>query len=106
MNQIISIVLNNFKNDSRVLKENISLQNAGYEVKVVALHEEPLKEFEEIQNTQNEDKRISGKKLSYADRTNLRSASTRQTINNSKNLNSKNIPKSSKSRPNFEGGEQ
>jgi glycosyltransferase involved in cell wall biosynthesis len=47
--KVLSIVLNNFKNDSRVLKENISLQNAGYHVKVVALHEEPLKEFEKVQ---------------------------------------------------------
>lgn len=47
---VTSIVLNNFKNDSRVLKENISLQNAGYKVKVVALHEKPLKEFDEVQN--------------------------------------------------------
>jgi len=45
-----SIVLNNFKNDSRVLKENISLQKAGYDVQIVALHEEPLKEHEEVQN--------------------------------------------------------
>ncbi len=50
LKKIVSIVLNNFKNDSRVLKENISLQNAGYAVKVVALHEEPLKEFDEVQN--------------------------------------------------------
>lgn len=50
MKKITSIVLNNFKNDSRVLKENISLQKAGYEVQVVALHEEPLKEHEEVQN--------------------------------------------------------
>ena len=49
MKKIISIVLNNFKNDSRVLKENISLQNAGYEVKVVAHHQEGLKEHEEVQ---------------------------------------------------------
>ena len=48
--KVTSIVLNNFKNDSRVLKENISLQKAGYEVQVVALHEEPLAEFEEVQN--------------------------------------------------------
>jgi glycosyltransferase involved in cell wall biosynthesis len=46
---ITSIVINNFKNDSRVLKENISLQKAGYDVNVVALHEEPLREFDEIQ---------------------------------------------------------
>jgi glycosyltransferase involved in cell wall biosynthesis len=49
MKKVISIVLNNFKNDSRVLKENISLQKEGYEVQVVALHEEPLKEYEEVQ---------------------------------------------------------
>jgi len=47
--KVISIVLNNFTNDSRVLKENISLKNAGYEVKVVALHEEILKEFDRVQ---------------------------------------------------------
>jgi len=50
MKIVASIVLNNFKNDSRVLKENISLQNAGYAVKVVALHEEPLSEFDLIQD--------------------------------------------------------
>lgn len=50
MKKVTSIVLNNFKNDSRVLKENISLQKAGYEVRVVALHEEPLKEYETVQN--------------------------------------------------------
>lgn len=50
MKKVLSIVLNNFKNDSRVLKENISLQKAGYKVQVVALHEEPLKEFDNIQN--------------------------------------------------------
>lgn len=50
MKTVVSIVLNNFKNDSRVLKENISLQRAGYDVQVVALHEEPLAEFEEVQN--------------------------------------------------------
>jgi len=50
MKIVASIVLNNFKNDSRVLKENISLQNAGYKVKVVALHDVGQKEFEEVQN--------------------------------------------------------
>lgn len=48
--KITVIVLNNFKNDSRVLKENISLQNAGYDVKVVALYEEPLKEHDLVKN--------------------------------------------------------
>lgn len=50
MKKVTSIVLNNFKNDSRVLKENISLQKAGYKVKVVALYEEPLEEYENVQN--------------------------------------------------------
>jgi len=50
MKKVISIVLNNFKNDSRVLKENISLQNNGYDVQVVALWEDGFKEYEKIQN--------------------------------------------------------
>lgn len=50
MQKVTSIVLNNFKNDSRVLKENISLQNAGYDVKVVALWEDGVEEFETVQN--------------------------------------------------------
>jgi len=50
MKKVVSIVLNNFKNDSRVLKENISLQNAGYDVQVVALWEDGVKEQEIIQN--------------------------------------------------------
>ena len=44
------VVLNNFKNDSRVLKEAQTLQSNGYNVKVVALHEEPLLEFDNISN--------------------------------------------------------
>jgi len=48
--KVVSIVLNNFKNDSRVLKENISLQNAGYDVQVVALWENGVKEQEIVQN--------------------------------------------------------
>jgi glycosyltransferase involved in cell wall biosynthesis len=50
--KIVSIVLNNFQNDSRVLKTNISLQNGGYDVKVVALFEDGIKEFEIVQNIQ------------------------------------------------------
>jgi glycosyltransferase involved in cell wall biosynthesis len=49
LKKIIIIVLNGFTNDSRVLKESISLQNVGYDVKVVALHEEPLKEFDVVE---------------------------------------------------------
>jgi len=50
MTKVISIVLNDFQNDSRVLKENVSLQNAGYDVKVVALWENGVKEFETVSN--------------------------------------------------------
>jgi len=50
MKKVISVVLNNFINDSRVLKEAISLQKAGYEVEVVALWEEGLKEYETTKN--------------------------------------------------------
>lgn len=42
INKVVLIVLNNFVNDTRVLKEALSLNNSGYEVNVVALHEEPL----------------------------------------------------------------
>ena len=50
MKRVISIVLNNFKNDSRVLKENLSLQRAGYDVKVIALHDgSSLQEFDDTQ---------------------------------------------------------
>lgn len=47
---VVSVVLNNFTNDSRVLKEAISLNNVGYKVKVLALFEEPLLEYEIISN--------------------------------------------------------
>lgn len=50
MKKVTLIVLNNFLNDSRVLKEAMSLQNMGFVVQVVALHEEALQEFEKIQN--------------------------------------------------------
>ena len=46
--KITSIVLNNFTNDSRVLKENSSLSNAGYDVTIVALYDNGLQEQEEI----------------------------------------------------------
>jgi len=49
MKKVTLIVLNNFTNDSRVLKEAISLQKAGYDVTVVAMYEAPLDEFETIQ---------------------------------------------------------
>ena len=48
MRSVLSIVFNNFLHDSRVLKECISLQNAGYEVRVAALHSGDLPEEDEI----------------------------------------------------------
>ena len=45
---VILIVLNNFKNDSRVLKEALSLKKKGYNVRVVAIWEPGLKEKENI----------------------------------------------------------
>ncbi|MBK2094149.1 glycosyltransferase, partial [Francisella philomiragia] len=48
MKKVVSIVLNHFTNDSRVLKENISLHKAGYRVAVVALYKEGLSEYESI----------------------------------------------------------
>jgi len=64
MKNIILIVLNNFKNDSRVLKESISLQNKGYNVRVIALWENGLEEFEKIQNIQVHRLRLKSKNLS------------------------------------------
>lgn len=46
---VASIVLNNFVNDSRVLKECLSLHKHGYDVTVVALHDEGQEEREIIQ---------------------------------------------------------
>lgn len=45
---VAQVVLNNFKNDNRVLKESQSLIDSGYQVEVFALHEVPLKEREDI----------------------------------------------------------
>ena len=49
MKKVTSIVLNGFTNDSRVLKENLSLKKAGYEVEILALHKKGLKLFEIIE---------------------------------------------------------
>ena len=48
--KVTTIVLNAFTNDSRVLKENKSLLSAGFEMKVLALHKEGLKEYEIIED--------------------------------------------------------
>ena len=42
MKKVAILVFNNFTHDSRVLREGISLQNAGYDVQIVALHEGDL----------------------------------------------------------------
>lgn len=47
---VLSLVLNNFTNDSRVLKECMTLQKAGYEISVLAMHEGELSECETIEN--------------------------------------------------------
>lgn len=52
MKKVLSLVFNNFKNDTRVLKECQALQKAGYRVQVIALHEEALAEKEIVQNFQ------------------------------------------------------
>ncbi|MBK2026290.1 glycosyltransferase family 4 protein [Francisella philomiragia] len=48
MKKVVSIVLNNFTNDSRVLKENVSLKKAGYDVIVVALYANGLAKDETV----------------------------------------------------------
>jgi hypothetical protein len=49
MKKVTTIVLNGFTNDSRVLKENLSLKKAGFDVEILALHKKGLKEFEIIE---------------------------------------------------------
>jgi len=49
MKRVASIVLNNFIRDNRVLKENISLQNAGYKTCIIALHDKDLLEEELVE---------------------------------------------------------
>ena len=61
MIRVVSIVLNNFQHDSRVLKEAVSLQKAGYAVQVVALHENHLAETEIVQNIQVDRIRLTTK---------------------------------------------
>lgn len=48
--QAVNIVLNNFVNDSRVLKTTKSLSNMGIDIRVLCLHEEGLQEHETIEN--------------------------------------------------------
>jgi len=46
MVKVANLVFNSFKNDSRVLKESISLADAGYDVEVIAHNDIGLKEYE------------------------------------------------------------
>lgn len=48
--KVIMVVLNNFTNDNRVLKEAVSLQQTGMSVTIVALHEGLLAERESLNN--------------------------------------------------------
>ena len=50
MISVASIVLNNFLNDSRVLKEAISLRNNDFKVCVIALHENDLAQEEIVED--------------------------------------------------------
>ena len=46
--KIANVVLNNFTNDSRVLKTSKTLLNSGYDVCVIALHDAALKQYETV----------------------------------------------------------
>jgi len=48
--KIANLVFNSFENDSRVLKETISLANAGHEVEVIAHLDKNLLEYESAKN--------------------------------------------------------
>ena len=48
--KIANLVFNNFTNDSRVLKESISLANGGYEVEVIAHGDKGLNQVEKEKN--------------------------------------------------------
>ena len=63
MKTIVSIVFNNFRFDSRVLKECLSLTTNGYHVKVVALHENDLPLEEDIKGLKVHRIYLSSKKL-------------------------------------------
>ena len=79
MKKVTTIVLNGFTNDSRVLKENLSLKKAGYDVKILALHKEGLKEFEVVQGIPIH--RLSMKKSNLQKQTNLKEQLTEEIKN-------------------------
>jgi glycosyltransferase involved in cell wall biosynthesis len=55
------LVFNNFKNDSRVLKESMSLSNAGFEIEVIAHNDKGFEKEEIVEG-------ITVKRVSYLDR--------------------------------------
>ncbi len=61
MSRVASLVFNSFINDSRVLKEGLSLLKSGYEVEIIAHHDRGLAK-EETQNG------LMVKRLAYLDR--------------------------------------
>lgn len=50
--KVCMVVLNNFTNDSRVLREAMSLEEEGYQVFVIAIYEDGLKRKENIDGVQ------------------------------------------------------
>lgn len=52
MKKVYSLLFDNFKNDSRVLKEARSLQKNGYNVKIIAVYEPLLKEYDVIEGVE------------------------------------------------------
>ena len=49
MKKVDSMELNNFTSDNRVLKENLSLKKAGFQVMIIAMHNDGLEIKEEIE---------------------------------------------------------
>ena len=47
--KLVNIVLNNFTNDSRVLKESLTAQEMGFDVTVCAIHNKGLPYEETVQ---------------------------------------------------------
>ena len=61
--KVISIVLNNFKNDSRVLKVSKSLCSMDYDVKVVAMHDRDTLPHENVDGIEVERLKIYSRRL-------------------------------------------
>ena len=62
MKKVANLVFNPFTNDSRVIKESVSLASGGYEVEVIAHGYKELKDYEKQEN-------FIVRRLSYLDRT-------------------------------------